>query len=61
MQPPVETKKGKEGKYCPFRQPIDEKERKCGDFCALFCEGLNSCVLHGINNNLRKLVQNPKN
>ena len=53
-----ETKKGKAGKYCPFRQPTnDGNERKCGDFCALFCVGLNSCVFHAINLNLSKIIE----
>ena len=57
-----EKKKGKAGKYCPIRTlSPDGKERACGNYCAWFCEGLNSCVLHGINNNLRLSVQKPKN
>lgn len=38
---------GKKGKYCPFREG-----HKCGDFCGLFCIGLNSCVFHAINKNM---------
>ncbi len=50
------TKKGKEGKYCPFRQLNQEgNERKCGNYCALFCDGLRSCVFHAINLNLSKI------
>jgi hypothetical protein len=39
--------KGKQGKYCPFREG-----HKCGDYCGLFCIGLNSCVFHAINKNM---------
>lgn len=39
--------KGKAGKYCPFREG-----HKCGDYCGLFCVGLNSCVFHAINKNM---------
>ena len=57
-------RKGKAGKYCPVRNlDIEGHERKCGDYCAWFCIGLNSCVLHGINNNLKELrdkKENPK-
>ncbi len=53
-----ENQKGKAGKYCPFRQLNPEgNERKCGNFCALFCDGLGSCVFHAINLNLSKLPQ----
>ena len=55
------SKKGKAGKYCPFRQLNQEgHERKCGNFCALFCEGLNSCVFHAINLNLSKIIGKPE-
>ena len=51
-------KTGKAGKYCPFRQLNPEgNERKCGDYCALFCVGLNSCVFHALNLNLSKLQE----
>ena len=57
-----EEKKGKAGKYCPIREPIDGKERACGNYCAWFCKGLQSCVLHGLNLNLQLLRDNsPEN
>ena len=55
------TVKGKAGKYCPLRQPdANGVERKCGNYCALYCEGLNSCVFHAINLNLSKIKEEPK-
>jgi len=53
----VENKvnKGKSGKYCPFRVG-----HKCGDFCGLFCIGLNSCVFHAINKNLMDMKNSHK-
>lgn len=47
--------KGKQGLYCGFRQG-----HYCNENCGMFCLKLSSCVLHGINQNLRVLVQEVK-
>ena len=57
----AEIKKGKAGKYCPFFETYEidgqKKNKPCGSNCALFCLGLNSCVLHAINLNLQNLAK----
>lgn len=47
--------KGKTGLFCPFRQG-----HYCNKNCGLYMEGLGSCVFHGINQNLRTLVEKSK-
>ena len=47
--------KGKKGLFCPFRQG-----NFCNENCGLFCEGLSSCVLHGINLNLQLILEELK-
>lgn len=47
--------KGKTGRFCPFRE-----KNFCNKNCGLFCEGLGSCVLHGLNLNLQLLLEEIK-
>jgi hypothetical protein len=44
--------KGKLGLYCPFRTG-----HYCNANCGMFCIKLSSCVFHGINLNLQKLIE----
>ena len=46
MKEEKNERKGKFGKYCPFRE-----NNKCGDYCGLWCNGLNCCVFHALNKN----------
>jgi len=48
--------KGKTGRFCPFRI-----QHFCNKNCGLFCEGLGSCVLHGLNLNLQLILEEIKN
>jgi len=43
--------KGKTGRFCPFRE-----KHFCNKNCGLFMESLGSCCLHGINWNLKKIL-----
>ena len=58
------NQKGKAGKYCPFFETFEvdgkKKNKPCSNYCALFCNGLNSCVFHAINLNLSKIVKEPE-
>lgn len=49
------NKRGKTGKYCPFRE-----KNKCGDYCGLWVEGLKMCAIQAININLGNINNNLK-
>ena len=37
-------------KRCGFQ------DKKCDANCSMYCQGLNACVLHGINKNLSEML-----
>jgi len=49
-------KASKKGKWCGFIRGAT-----CNEDCGLFCQGLQMCVMHGINAQLRDLVEAIKN
>jgi len=47
--------KGKTGRFSPFRE-----KHYCNKNCGLFMESLGSCCMHGINWNLKKMLDELK-
>lgn len=47
--------KGKTGKYCGFRE-----KHFCNKNCGMYMESLGSCCLHGINWNMKKILDELK-